>query len=158
MASTKDARHLRQLLHLPCLAEWISLVTETRRKDQVDRADMDAARGVGASGCVSIVEWGQGDAVLQHNAPIEVKEVVPGKAAVVELNPLLEVLLKSEVKLMKGKDYGDLDHCPFQTLRVLGNPSEAHDALYPIMALLGAIEHGVESGRLNAIWRCTILR
>ncbi|KAK4692569.1 hypothetical protein P7C71_g4664, partial [Lecanoromycetidae sp. Uapishka_2] len=105
-----------------------------------------------------VFEWDQGSVILQHNASIEVKEVVEGKAAVVRLKALLEGSLKSQVRIIKGERYQNFNSSPLQTLRVLGNPSEAQDALFPIMALLGAMEHDVDSGRLNAIWRCTILR
>lgn len=105
-----------------------------------------------------VAEWDQGDVILQHNASIEVKEVVKGKAAVVDLKAFLEGSLKSNVRVIKGDGGGEWETYPMQTLRVLGKPSEALDALYPIMALLGAIDHDIENGRLNAIWRCTILR
>lgn len=37
-----------------------------------------------------LVDWDQGNCTLHHTAPIEVQEVVPGKAALVKLHALLE--------------------------------------------------------------------
>lgn len=40
---------------------------------------------------------------------------------------------------MKGEDYDQLDQYPVQTLRIVGNPTDACDAQYPIKALIGAL-------------------
>ena len=104
-----------------------------------------------------IIDWTKGDAILQHNASIAVKEVLPGKAAVIELKALLEGSLKSEVRLITNESKDDSEKYLWQTLRLLGNANEAQDS-YPIMALLGAMDHTNDTGRLNAIWRCTTMR
>ncbi|KAK3172114.1 hypothetical protein OEA41_004199 [Lepraria neglecta] len=104
-----------------------------------------------------IIDWTKGDAILQHNASIAVKEVLPGKAAVIELKALLEGSLKSEVRLITNESKDDSEKYLWQTLRLLGNANEVQDS-YPIMALLGAMDHTNDTGRLNAIWRCTTMR
>ena len=103
-----------------------------------------------------IFAWDKGPAILQHNYPVFVQEVVPGKAATVDLKSLLEASLKPEVKLIRDNHDEKWENIPSQDLRILGHRKDYDGSL--IMALLGALEHTNENGRLNAIWRCTILR
>ena len=97
-----------------------------------------------------IIDWTKGNAILQHNASIAVKEVLPGKAGVIELKGLLEGSLKSEVGLITSESKDESEKFPWQTLRLLGNASEVQDS-YHIMALLGAMDHTNDTGRLNAL-------
>ena len=100
-----------------------------------------------------IIDWAKGDAILQHNVSIAVKEVLPGKAAVIELKSLLEGSLKAEVELITCESKDDSGKYPWQSLRLLGSANEVQDS-YPIMALLETMDHTNDTGPLNAIWRC----
>lgn len=100
-----------------------------------------------------IVDWAKGDAILQHNASIAVKEVLPGKATVIELKSLLEGSLKSEVELITSESKDDSGKYSWQSLRLLCSANEVQDS-YPIIALLKTIDHRNGTGPLNAVWRC----
>ena len=103
--------------------------------------------------------WTKGNAVLQHNAPIIVREVVLGKAAMADMKSLLEGSLKSNLSVIldsQSRHPDNYDGSTYISLKILGirDGSDVH----PIVALLGALDHTLEDGRANAIWRCTILR
>lgn len=105
--------------------------------------------------------WSQGDAILQSNFPVLIEEIVPGKVAAASLKPLLQISLKSNVQLLpnprsNANNPPSTSHNPIQHLSILGTRDPFHTSL--IMSLLGALEHTNTTGRLNAIWRCTILR
>ena len=105
-----------------------------------------------------VFRWEKGDVVLQSNFPVAVRTVVAGKAAVVELKSLLQASLKSPLKLISDPDKEwDWASLPYQNVNIMGRDTDSSRA-YPIMALLGAIEHTDDTGRLNAIWRSSVLR
>ena len=103
-----------------------------------------------------LIDWHHDDTVLQHNKPVFVWEIAPGKGAVVELKSLLEASLKREVKVIPNEHTKELGDYRSQKLRILADVKES--GWHLINALLGAIDHHDDDGRSNAIWRCTTLR
>ena len=109
--------------------------------------------------CKVIFAWSKGEAVLQSNFPVFVEEIVPGKVAAASLKELLQISLKPHPKLLPPPGANPpSEPPPTQHLGILGaRDRDAFDTSL-IMSLLGALEHSNQTGRLHAIWRCTILR
>ena len=106
-----------------------------------------------------------GDAVLQSNFAVLVEAIVPGEeVAVADLKGLLQMSLKPQARLISKTPRDDSNSLLEKNHSVLDlgifGAARARDGFDTslIMALLGALEHTNETGRLNAIWRCTMLR
>ena len=105
-----------------------------------------------------IFAWTKGNAVLRHNASIPITEVVEGKVGIANLKGLLEGSLKPRVEVIREGQQNSTERDEPLTLKIMVGESETSSGLLPIAALLGAMEHTMEDGRNNAIWRCTTMR